>query len=39
MGWIDMALIRERWWALVNAVARPRGPIQRSKFLDKLKTC
>jgi hypothetical protein len=33
MGWIDMAQIRERWWALVNAVTRLRVPYNATNFL------
>ena len=38
MGWIDMAQIRERWWALVDAVTWPRIPYNAVNFLTSWRT-
>jgi hypothetical protein len=34
MDWIDLALDRERWRALVNTVMNFRGSIKCGEFLD-----
>ena len=33
MDWIDLALDRERWWALVNAVMNIQVPQNAGNFL------
>ena len=34
MDWIELAQVRDRWWALVNAVKKPSGSIECGEFLD-----
>jgi hypothetical protein len=34
MDWIDMAQVRDRWRALVNAVMNLRGSTKCEEFLD-----
>jgi hypothetical protein len=38
MDWIDLALYRDVWWAVVNAIMNI-GSIKCGVFLEKLRTC
>jgi len=33
MDWIDLAQVRDRWWAVVNAVMDRRVPLNPDNFL------
>jgi hypothetical protein len=33
MDWIDLALDRDHWWALVSTVMNPWVPLNAGKFL------
>jgi hypothetical protein len=38
MAWIDLAKVRDRWWALVNMVMNFRVPRNVGKFLRSFAT-
>jgi hypothetical protein len=38
MGWIDLAEVREYWWALVNVVLNLRAPYNGGNVLTSCKS-